>query len=72
MSVEELYEQAVKSLSVPDRLRLAIIILNNIPQRAVVDYNDEWTDEDLRDATAYSLRHADESLGEEADDAYPG
>ncbi len=31
------------------------LILNEIPQRALVDYSDEWSDEDLRDLTKASL-----------------
>jgi hypothetical protein len=65
MNVDQLYESAVKPLPTTDRLRLATLILNNIPPEAVVDYSDEWTEEDMRDLTAYSVRHLDESLGEE-------
>lgn len=69
LNVEEFYEQTVKCMPAPDRLRLATLILNDIPPNAVVDYSDEWTDEDLRDLTIHTLRHADASLGEEPDDA---
>ena len=40
-------------------------ILNDIPPRAVVDYSEEWTEEDMRDLTIYSLRYAAQSFGEE-------
>jgi hypothetical protein len=47
--VNRIYEQPIKPLSVADRLRLAALILNDIPPRAVVDYSVEWSEEDLRD-----------------------
>jgi hypothetical protein len=65
MTVEQLYETAVRALPAPDRLRLATMILNDIPPRAVVDYSEEWTEEDIRDATRYSLQRAAASFGEE-------
>ena len=49
MNIHEIYEQTIKSLPAADRLRLAVMILTDIPPQAVVDYRDEWTDEDYRD-----------------------
>jgi hypothetical protein len=63
---EAIYGQVIKSLPVSQRLRLATMILNDIPPRAVVDYSEEWTEEDMRDAMLYSFRRAAKSLGEEA------
>ena len=37
MTVREIYEQAIKPLPAADRLRLATLILNDIPPQAVVD-----------------------------------
>ncbi len=45
MTVDQIYEQTVKPLSMADRLRLAALILNDIPPHAVVDYSDEWSEE---------------------------
>jgi hypothetical protein len=64
-SAEELYEQVVKSLPLSDRLRLATMILNSIPPQSVIDYSDEWSEEDMRDLTAHTFRYAAESFGEE-------
>lgn len=64
MSVSELYQQTIKSLSARERLELAKLILTDIPERAVVDYSDDWTEEDLRDANLASWERAGESLGE--------
>lgn len=64
-NVERLYEQAIKPLSAADRLRLAAIILKEIPPESVVDYSDAWTDQDRRDFTEASWRHVGKTLGEE-------
>ena len=62
MTIQEMYEQSIKPLPAPDRLRLAALILNEIAPESVVDYSDEWSEEDLRDVTLHSLRRAAESL----------
>jgi hypothetical protein len=36
MNVHELYEQTIKSLPAAERLRLAVLILNDIPPQSVV------------------------------------
>lgn len=59
MNVIEFYEQAVKPLSVVERLRLATLILNDIPPQAVVDYNDTWSDKDLQDFSRASWEYID-------------
>ena len=69
MTVEEVYSQVVESLPLSERLKLATLILNNIPPQAVVDYSEEWTEEDMHDATLYSFRRAARSFGEEVGNA---
>ena len=64
-TAEEVYSQVVKTLPPSERFELATMILNDIPPRAAVDYSEEWTEEDMRDLTIYSLRHATYSFGEE-------
>ena len=49
MNVQDLYEQRIKSLSAADRLRLAVLMLNDIPPQSVVDASESWADEDLQD-----------------------
>jgi hypothetical protein len=68
MTIQEMYEQSIRPLPAPDRLRLATLILNEIPPLAAVDYSDDWTDEDMRDLTLYSLRRAAASMEEEEED----
>jgi hypothetical protein len=67
MAIAELYQEKIKSLSAADRLQLATLILNDISPECMADYSSEWTDEDLRDVTAYSLRRAGASMGEDED-----
>lgn len=70
MSVSQIYQETVKPLSAPERLQLVTLILTDFPVEAVVDYSEEWSEEDLRDATRYSLSRAAASFGEGEDDAF--
>ena len=54
MTVETLYAQSIKPLTAAERLRLAAMILEDIPPQSFVDYSEEWTDEDLADFTKQS------------------
>ena len=56
MTVVEFYNQAIKNMPTPERLRLAAIILNDIAPQSV-QMSDEWSDEDLADLTAAGWRH---------------
>ena len=56
MTIEEIYNEAIKPLSPSDRFRLATLILNEIPPQSVVDMRDAWDEEDMRDVAAYSAR----------------
>lgn len=58
-SAREIYDQNVRPLPTGERLRLAAMILNDINESlSGIDVSDEWSEEDLRDLTAYSLRIA--------------
>ena len=65
-TAEEIYSQVVKPLPPSERFKLATMILNDISPQSVVDYSEEWTEEDMRDLAIYSLRYAAQSFGEEA------
>ncbi len=67
MTVQELYDRNIKPLPPSDRLQLATLILNDIPPQSVVDYSEEWSEEDLRDFTLYSWQHAAVRFGEETE-----
>jgi hypothetical protein len=63
-TAEAIYDQIVKPLPTPERFKLAQLILSDIPSRAVVDYSEEWTEEDMRDFALATFRYADMVLGE--------
>jgi hypothetical protein len=65
MNVHDLYEQTVKPLPASDRLRLAVLILNDISPQSVVDDSDCWTEEDIEEFTQSSWRHVDQRLEDE-------
>jgi hypothetical protein len=56
MTIEEIYDEAIKPLSPSERFRLATLILNEIPPQSVVDICDAWNDQDMADITAFSAR----------------
>jgi hypothetical protein len=66
MNVHELYEQTIKSLPAAERLRLAVLILNDIPPQSVVDDRESWTEVDLQEFTQAGWRHIDQQLEDEA------
>jgi hypothetical protein len=65
LTAQELYTSAVRDMTSEERLRLAALILNDLTQSqssgTLPDYEDDWTEEDMRDLTAYSLRRAEET-----------
>ena len=69
-SAQDIYEGAVRQLPPRERLRLASLILNQLSELpdSQLDFSDAWSDEDVRDLTAFALRHAGQA-GTEADDA---
>lgn len=59
MSVQELYQQTIKPLAAAQRLELAAMILGDIPPQSVVDYQTEWSDEDLADLSRATWNRLD-------------
>lgn len=64
-TARELYSDQVQNLPVSEQLQLATMILQGLTASAAANYSEEWSDEDLRDLTSFSLRQARESVGEE-------
>jgi len=60
MSARELYDKAIRQLPAVDRLRLAAMILDELAATsgAGLDVRDDWSEDDIADLTAYSLKHA--------------
>ncbi len=67
MTIEELYK-AAEPLPAREKLQLARRLLSDIPSESIVDYRDSWSEEDIREATLHSLRHAESALGEDLND----
>lgn len=67
MTVDELYERALRDLSASERLRLASRLINDIVAGDAPDESGEWTDADLRAFTLASMRTIDERLHGEGD-----
>lgn len=65
MNVQDLYEQTIKSLPASERLRLAVLILNDIPPQSVVDASESWTEEDLQEFTQGSWEYIDQRVEDE-------
>ncbi|HEY6660533.1 MAG TPA: hypothetical protein VI031_05315 [Pyrinomonadaceae bacterium] len=59
ISAEELYLTA-QQLSPKERLRLAVMILNDITAAdETIDFSDSWSEEDLQDLSAFALSHSE-------------
>ena len=65
VTIQEIYEQSIKPLPAPQRFQLAVLILNDIPPHALVDYSEEWSEEDLRDLMRANQEHIERTLGSE-------
>lgn len=59
MKAKDLYE-SVRQLSPKERLRLAVMILNDMAAgEETTEYSDTWTEEDVQDLTAFALSHSE-------------
>ena len=65
MDVQQLYEHTIKILPAAERLRLAVLILNDIPPQSVADYSDSWTAEDLQEFSQANWAQIDQRLEDE-------
>ena len=66
MSVEQVYEESVKGLPRKEQLKLASLILQQLTKGTdTAEYDDEWSEEDLRQLTGHSLRYAAQQYPEE-------
>ena len=71
MTVNEIYEQSIKPLATAARLQLARMILNDIPAESFVDYDDSWSNQDIRDFTQANWQRVQKEVGE-LEDAQSG
>jgi len=68
-TTKELYDSAVRPLPPAERLRLAALILSDLtrPDAEPVEFEDSWSDEDIRDLTTYAIAEAAKSYPESDD-----
>ncbi len=66
-TAEERYKQIIRALPLAERFQLGAMILRDIPEHAVVDYSEEWTEEDLHEFSTSSWRHVISQLQEDDD-----
>ena len=60
LNVQEAYTENVRPLTPSERLRVAALILAELTQAKLVgvDESSEWSEQDIRDLTAFSLSYA--------------
>lgn len=68
-TAEQVFESSVHTLPRSERLRLAALILQKLAQAdpGALDYADSWSDENIGDLQAHSLRHASSTFPQEDD-----
>ena len=60
LNAQDVYNSSVKKLSGEERVRLAIMILNEMSANGeTIDYSNSWTEEDLQDLTIFALSHSE-------------
>ena len=59
-TIQDIYQNVISPLSLPERLKLAALILNNITEKnlEVVESSDTWTEQDQLEFTSFSLQYA--------------
>ena len=63
MTAQDIYSATVTALPPAEQLRLASLILNGLSgSNEAIDYSDSWSDEDLQDLTAFSVKHAGKTI----------
>jgi hypothetical protein len=72
MSVESLYHNQIRGLSIVERLRLAKLIMDDLADTAsdwVADESDAWGQQDLYDISRASAKYAGRMVADKDEDA---
>ena len=64
-TIQEIYHQTLQSLSLSERFQLATLLLKDIPPLSIVDYREEWSEEDYTDFTKAGNDYINQRLEEE-------
>ena len=69
LTAQEVFTATVRTLPPTERLRLAVLILQDLAQTdmTVVDASSVWSEQDRNDLTAFSLQYAAELYPEEVE-----
>lgn len=73
-TAQEVYEKIVQPLPLPERVRLASLILEQLSREPQIDprldpsYSDEWTKEDIEDLRKASIQHAFDTILKDEED----
>ncbi len=57
--------EAVKTLPVVERFKLASLLIQSISPRSIVDYSEAWSEEDMEDFSNATFALFEERSGEE-------
>lgn len=70
-TAESVYASTVAALPKSERLKLAALILDELTTSAgtVLDFSETWSEEDVRDLTAYAAAYAAGIYGEDPERA---
>lgn len=68
MTIEQLYEEAIRGLPVEERIRLASLIMWDSAGEGKLDYSEEWTEEDLREFSAAGWELIERRMDDEGDE----
>jgi len=68
-TTKELYDSSIRPLPPKERLNLAALILSDLtrPDAPEIEFEDNWSDEDMRALTKYSLSVAAQRYPEDDD-----
>jgi hypothetical protein len=60
LNAKKFYIETVRRLSPKERLRLAVMILNDLMEsNEEIEFSDTWSDQDLKDLSAFALSHSE-------------
>jgi hypothetical protein len=68
-TTKEIYDSSIRPLPPKERLNLAALILSDLthPDAPEIDFSYDWSEEDMRDLTKYSLSVAAQRHPEDDD-----
>jgi hypothetical protein len=66
-TAQDVFDQSVRPLPLRERLQLAALILQDLARDEVqvVEQDDSWSEQDMREVVAFSLRYAETAYPED-------